>query len=144
MSSTVNNGILVDEAVQEQCRGRYVFKSLPPVKAKGYDKPVRILEPSDDTSGSAQKNKKNTVGFVGRAKEKWTILAIANNILDQVETNQNSIVFLTGESGMGKSALVSHVFEELKVKCKSENILATFAKSTSTETDQRIPLRCVK
>jgi hypothetical protein len=45
---------------------------------------------------------------------------------------------------MGKSALASHVFEELKAKCKSESIEATFAKSTSTETEQRIPLRCVK
>lgn len=140
MSSRVNRGILVDEAVHEQCRGRYSFKSLPPVKAKGYDKPVPILEPIDD-SGHNAKKKKSTIAFIGRRVEKRAILSIAQGILEEPEISQSSMVFLTGESGMGKSALAMNIMEEMKRKSVDESSIIVTARSTSTETEQRIPLR---
>jgi hypothetical protein len=103
MGSKVNKGILVDEAVHEQCRGtRYKFKSLPPVKAKGYDKPVPILVP-EEVSGSGSKRKKTTamVEFTGRKVEKRAIMSVAQGILEDPEASQSSMIFLTGESGYG-------------------------------------------
>lgn len=142
MSSKVNKGILVDEAVHEQCRGRYTFKSLPPVMAKGYDKPVPILEPLADT-GSQAKKKKSSIAFIGRKVEKRAILSIAQGILEEPETAQSSMIFLTGESGMGKSALAMNITEVLKKKSLDEHNVIITARSTSTETEQRIPLRYV-
>lgn len=141
MSSKVNNGILVDEAVHEQCRGRYTFKNLPPVKAKGYDKPVPILEPNAD-SGLHTKKRKSTISFVGRNVEKQAIHSIAKGILEEAATSKSSMIFLTGESGMGKSALALNVMEELKRSITDSNkkVIVT-ARSTSTETEHRIPLR---
>ena len=142
MSSKVNKGILVDEAVHEQCRGRYTFKSLPPVKAKGYDKPVPILEPVAD-SGNNAKKKKSSIAFIGRKVEKRAILSIAQGILEEPDISQSSMIFLTGESGMGKSALALNIMEELKRKSVDEKVIVVAARSTSTETEQRIPLRSV-
>lgn len=136
----MNNGILVDEAVREQCRGRYAFKSLPPVKAKGYDRPVPILEPIADT-GNAIKKKKSPITFIGRKVEKRAIMSVARGILEEPETSQSSMIFLTGESGIGKSALALNITEQMKKKSVDENNTIVTARSTSTETEQRIPLR---
>jgi chromosomal replication initiation ATPase DnaA len=140
MGSKVNKGILVDEAVHEQCRGRYTFKNLPPVKAKGYEKPVSILEPIAD-SGHPTKKRKSTVSFIGRKTEKRTILSIAQGILEEPERSQSSMIFLTGESGIGKSALAVSIMDELKKKSTEEGTVIIAARSTSTETEQKIPLR---
>lgn len=142
MGSKVNKGILVDEAVHEQCRGRYKFKSLPPVKAKGYDKPVPILEPIAD-SGQTTKKKKSSMAFIGRKAEKRAILSIAQGILEEPEISQSSMIFLTGESGIGKSAVAINIMDELKNKGVGEKKVIVTARSTSTETEQKIPLRYV-
>jgi AAA ATPase domain/Adenylate and Guanylate cyclase catalytic domain len=139
MSSKVNNGILVDEAVHEQCRGRYTFKNLPPVKAKGYDKPVPILEPNADC-GSHTKKRKSTISFVGRSVEKQAIHSIAKGIQEKLSHSKSSMIFLTGESGMGKSALALNVIEDLKKNCADSSKAIVTARSTSTETEHRIPL----
>lgn len=90
MSSKVNKGILVDEAVKEQADARFSFNSLPPVHAKGYDKPVPILEPYEVASSS--KKKKSSVPFIGRQIEKETISNIASAILKNPERTQSTMV----------------------------------------------------
>lgn len=140
MSSKENKGILVDEAVKEQCRGsRYTFNSLPPVKAKGYEKPVPILEPIVDSKSSSRK-KKSAVSFIGRSTEKNAIMSIARGILEEPECAHSTMIFLTGESGFGKTALAMHVLDELKETPNLQNSAIIVARSTSTETEQRIPL----
>ena len=64
MCSKVNKGILVDEAVQQQAGTRFSFISLPPVQAKGYSRPVPILEPIPATA--LNKKKKSSFPFIGR------------------------------------------------------------------------------
>jgi len=140
MGSKENQGILVDEAVGEQCREGYTFKRLPPVKAKGYAKPVPILEPIPE-SASKSKKKKSTVAFAGRKVEKRAILSVAHALLEEPEISQSSICFLSGESGSGKSRLAGNVIEELKKKSIEEKKTIITARSSSTETEQRIPLR---
>ena len=138
MGSKENQGILVDEAVGEQCREGYTFKRLPPVKAKGYEKPVPILEPIPD-SATKSKKKKSTLAFTGRKVEQRAILSVAQALPEEPERSQSAICFVSGESGSGKSRLVGNVLEELK-KNKEKKIIIT-ARSSSTETEQRIPLR---
>jgi chromosomal replication initiation ATPase DnaA len=138
MCSKENNGILVDEAVRAQAGTRFNFRSLPPVKAKGYDKPVPILEPLHSVE---KRKKKSSVSFVGRSAEKLAITSIAEKILGSPLHSQSSMVFLMGELGMGKSALALSVIVDVqKLAEDSKSIIAT-ARSTSTETEQRIPLR---
>lgn len=140
MSSKENNGILVDQAVHEQCRGRYTFKSLPPVKAKGYDKPVPILEPIADSCHS-NKKRKSPMTFVGRSVEKRAIFSIAKNVELDSLASKGTMIFLTGESGMGKSALAIHVMDSMKKESIDDKTTIAMARSNSTETEHRIPLR---
>jgi chromosomal replication initiation ATPase DnaA len=142
MSSKENNGILVDQAVHEQCRGKYTFKSLPPVKAKGYDKPVPILEPIAVSTGShSTKKRKSPMTFVGRSVEKSAIFSIAKTVEEDSEASKGTMIFLTGESGMGKSALAVHVMEVMKKQLLEEETIIAMSRSNSTETEHRIPLR---
>jgi len=139
MSSKVNNGILVDEAVQEQADARFAFNKLPPVQAKGYDKPVPILEPSEvDT----RKGRNKSVPFTGRKREKEVVMDIASDIL-QNPSSQSTMIFVMGESGMGKSALAISLLDDIKkIQAEKESVInVASARSTSTETEQRIPLR---
>lgn len=138
MSSKENRGILVDEAVKEQSDTRYSFHSLPPVEAKGYSKPVPILEP---LHALANKKKKSSFPFIGRKDEKLTITSLATNVLVGEKDRQSSMVFLMGESGVGKSALANIAIEEIKRISLNQSKITVSAKSTSTETEQRIPLR---
>jgi len=138
MSSKENKGILVDEAVRAQAGNRFAFKSLPPVQAKGYDKPVPILEPLHTVE---KRKKKSTVAFVGRQAEKLAITSIAQQILDAPLQSQSSMVFLMGELGMGKSALAISVMDSITILAESKKAIIATARSSSTETEQRIPLR---
>jgi hypothetical protein len=142
MSSKVNKGILVDEEVQMQADSRYSFNSLPPVMAKGYDKPVPILEPVE-SSVSANRRRKSSVPFVGRTMERETILNAASEMLEDACDKRSTMIFLFGESGMGKSFLGRVAVEEIKKRCSDVSKTVVSARSSSTETAQRIPLRYV-
>ena len=109
------------------------------MKAKGYDKPVPILEPSDAVA--VTKKKKSSFPFTGRKEEKKAILAAANAILEKPAGAQSSMVFLMGESGMGKSALANSACSDIKKLPIGKTKVIVTARSTSTETEQRIPLR---
>lgn len=142
MGSKVNKGILVDEAVREQAGNRFAFNNLPPVQAKGYDKPVPILEPSEVLA--AQKKKKSSYQFVGRKEEKSSITSVAKTMLQDPLNSQSSMVFLMADSGMGKTALATSVVEDIRNLCHDESSKKVVsARSMSTETEQRIPLRYV-
>jgi len=139
MGSKENNGILVDEAVGKQAGNRFSFKSLPPVSAKGYDKPVPILEPLAATT--ATRKKKQAYKFSGRTDEKGQIVNAANVILDHAPDSQSAMVFVSGESGVGKSALASSAVDEIVRRGQADgNHTVISARSSSNETAQRIPL----
>jgi class 3 adenylate cyclase len=142
MSSKVNKGILVDEEVRMQADSRYAFNSLPPVMAKGYDKPVPILEPFE-CAPSGNRRRRSSVPFVGRTLERETILNAASEMLTDTYDQQSKMLFLFGESGMGKSYLGRVSVEEIKKRCSDISKTIVSARSTSTETAQRIPLRYV-
>lgn len=139
MASKMNKGILVDEAVRAQAGSRFDFKSLPPIQAKGYDEPVTIFEP--DNLAASSKKKKSSVPFVGRREERNEIAAIAREIIEEPDPTRSSMVFLMGECGMGKSALGISILDEVKKEWAKTGHKVIAARSTTTETEQRIPLR---
>lgn len=139
MASKMNKGILVDEAVRAQAGSRFDFKSLPPIQAKGYDQPVTIFEP--DNLAASSKKKKSSVPFVGRREERNEIAAIAKEIIEEPDPIRSSMVFLMGECGMGKSALGISILDEVKKEWAKSGHKVIAARSTTTETEQRIPLR---
>ncbi len=55
----------------------------------------------------------------------------------------NSMVFLMGESGVGKSALAAAIVEEIRKEnsASEDKKIIVAARSTSDETQQRVPLR---
>lgn len=139
MSSKVNNGILVDEAVKDAADTKFSFKALTPVEAKGYDKPVTIFEPL--VSNTKKSRKTNlVVPFVGRSEEKSTVLDQAEKIFSCASDAKSSLVFLMGESGMGKTALSKSILEDLKRHGAKLSKSVFCSTSHSNETEQRIPL----
>jgi hypothetical protein len=100
MDSPMNDGLLVDEAVKSQAGARFEFRSLKPIKAKGYDKPVTIFEPVQAIS--TRKRGSALHKFTGRNEERNEILGCASQILDGPLSAQSSVINLIGESGIGK------------------------------------------
>lgn len=138
MSSKLNRGILLDEAVQAQADSRFEFKNLPPVTAKGYDKPVAVAEPIQ--SSTKNKKKKATVPFVGREEEKREIIAAADAILENRTMSQSSMIFLMGECGIGKTALAVAAIGDIKKRCVELDKKVFSARSRTSESEQRMPL----
>lgn len=131
-----NKGILVDENVRNQAIGRFAFRSLQPIEAKGYDRPVAVLEPVH----AIQVRSVRTSAFIGRQSEKGVLLGIANEILDNPFKPQASVVTLIGETSIGKSALGNSVMNEIKAICLRRKRHLVSLRSISTEDQQRIPL----
>jgi hypothetical protein len=136
MHSKNNNGILVDEAIQAHADSRYAFKRLPPVEAKGYDKPVIIFEPLHAV------NKKRSVahGFIGRHKDVAELTDVAKSIMRDPDDSSTVIGFIIGEPGIGKTALGLKVYEEMKLYASLHHQKIVYYRSTSNETEQRVPL----
>ena len=96
MESKGNNGILVDESVRALCSGSFVFRNLPSVTAKGYDRPVEIAEPLHKVS--AKRKKGPAFPFVGRQEEKSEIFLRAMKVLDDAASSA-VVIGLMGEAG---------------------------------------------
>ncbi|KAL3918405.1 MAG: hypothetical protein SGILL_004251, partial [Bacillariaceae sp.] len=139
MDSALNESVLVDENVRNQARGKVAFRSLPPIKAKGYDKPVVILEPVHLLS-TRPARKIIPTKFVGREDEKMAIVGFAHAILNDPLNPQASIVNIVGDSGIGKSALLASAMKDIKKACSARSKDLVVLRSTSTEDQQRIPL----
>ena len=138
MESPMNKGMLVDEAVRTQADARYAFRSLPPVQAKGYDKPVSICEPLHVLSSNRKKGA--FFPFTGRQDERKEIFGVACEIMDAPHAAPSSVINLIGESGIGKSALGIAVINQVKLECLKRKKKLVVSRSTSTESEQRIPL----
>lgn len=139
MTCSINNGILVNEEVQSQTDARFEFRSLNPIKTKGYDKPVPTLEPLRATQSSSRKRSSYQIKLTGRQEEKEEILGFAKEILDNT-VSESSVIGLIGESGIGKSALGLSVMKEVKIECLRRKMNVINLRSTSRESEQRIPL----
>ena len=139
MYSPKNNGVLVDEAVQKNAHSRFAFNSLPPVKAKGYDRPVIIFEPLHEV---IPRKRGVSHGFIGRKQDVKDLTDVAKSVMEGPEA-KTMMAFIIGDAGMGKTALGLSISDEMKKYTAFTKKRFIFARSTSTETEQRIPLRYV-
>jgi hypothetical protein len=139
MDSPMNSGLLVDENVRTQSSGKYAFRSLQPVRAKGYDRPVGILEPVHAMS-SRLARKIKMAKFVGRDNERKAIVGFAQSILDNPINPHASVVNVVGDCGIGKSALCVSALSDIKSLCWNRKTILVILRSSSTEDQQRIPL----
>ena len=134
MGSTQNPGILVDDAVRMMADRSYGFNALPPVKAKGYSEPVPIFEPLSPLERSWGRVQPN---FVGRKKELKEIMGIARDMV--LKQCKPKILFLSAESGMGKSTLVVHAIEHIRKMIGSSRHRLIVAKHVSNESEMLVP-----
>eukprot|EP00980_Cylindrotheca_fusiformis_P021436 scaffold8301_cov184-Cylindrotheca_fusiformis.AAC.4 len=104
MQSSMNNGILVDGEVGAQADATYAFRSLQPIKTKGYDKPVPTLEPLHAIQQGRRRGS-SVIAFTGRQEEKNEIIGFAKEILVDPVSAPSSVIGLIGESGIGKILL---------------------------------------
>jgi class 3 adenylate cyclase len=137
MHAKTNNGILVDEVTQAHADSRFAFKRLHPVEAKGYEKPVVIFEPLH-----AVNSKKRIVsqGFVGRQRDVTQLMSVAKSIMEDPDFSSTIMSFIIGEPGIGKTALAMKVYDEIKLFANLNHRKVLLCRSTSSETEQRIPL----
>lgn len=106
MCNKSNPGILVDETVKVKSNER-PFKSLAPIKAKGYDNLVKIYSPNMNV----RKAWREIDDFVGREEEIEGLMENAEAVMNR---KMSTIVFTSAPYGIGKSCLVGfydwHVF----------------------------------
>lgn len=134
MGSSQNPGILVDDAVRMMADRSYGFNALPPVKAKGYSEPVPIFEPLSPLERSWGRVQPN---FVGRKRELKEIIGIARDIV--LKQSKPKMLFLSAESGMGKSTLVVHAIEHIRKMLGSSRHRLIVAKHVSNESELLVP-----
>lgn len=134
MSSPKNPGILVDYAVRMAADRSYAFNALPPVKAKGYSEPVPIFEPLSPLERSWGRVQPN---FVGRKEEIMCLKGMAREMA--LTQCPSKIVYITGESGMGKSTLVVHAIEHVRKLMSATRRRVIVTKHVSKESDLLVP-----
>ncbi|CAB9531347.1 cyclase type 10 [Seminavis robusta] len=138
MASKSNPGILVDEAVKNKA-GERPFKSLPPVKAKGYDDLVKIYNPNENVR-KAWKNV--SAEFVGRQQEVESLMITAKSVME--ESYASKTVFISGPYGIGKSYLISHIAEEIEHYIKAQKAPHHMSRLVFCEDDSFRPFSIVR
>jgi Adenylate and Guanylate cyclase catalytic domain len=123
MAHVRNPGILVDEAIQMRA-GRRPFRSLCPIRAKGYRNYVRIFIPE-----TTQRSEWKACGgdFVGRVEELATLISTSKDIIFESTGNSHNLrtkdmgraasrmTFVEGPYGIGKSCLLDRAAEEVEL-----------------------------
>ncbi|KAI9359979.1 hypothetical protein DFJ73DRAFT_900484, partial [Zopfochytrium polystomum] len=101
--------ICCDEASFEESRHWFKFDtSLPSAKLKGWNEPIPVFMPLSEMDNWQKSTiNKSSSRLVGRTGE---VEMIEQSINKWALGEPNQIAFFVGKSGMGKSALVEHMF----------------------------------
>jgi len=137
MSQKNHPGVMVDNEVRLKATG-VNFISFPPVQAKGYSDPVPVFKPL--TAKEARWGKVNPK-FVGREKEMKAVCKLALGMTK--EKCPSKILFLSGESGSGKSAFVVHAIAKARTVLMKNRRSAVITRNISSEGDSLVPFRSV-
>ena len=138
MCSPQNKGILVDEAVQLQAYGQYLFQNLPSIKAKGYSDLVPTFRPIQRITNN-RRDQSNS--FIKRKEHCRRFIKVAENIMDEMMPSQTQTIFLYGEQGTGKSSLLQNFSEDLKECCSQRNKNLILEKFAIIEKEKMAPFR---
>ena len=135
MANKANKGFLVDEEVRRKASNRG-FEGLAPVKAKGYKQLVPIFEPVQQ-----HRNSWGSQGadFVGRKAEIDQILKRSEEVIDA--SASTAMVWVSAESGYGKSALLAHAIEKVQDLCSSKSATHVILCHVCSDADSFQPLR---
>jgi tetratricopeptide (TPR) repeat protein/class 3 adenylate cyclase len=92
--------ILTDTYLWQEMNSKYDFDYLGSLNMKGIDIPLRYyrLSRSSQDKSWHQENR-----FVGRKEE---VASIRTLVSDSIQTKENSIIYVSGDAGIGKSRLV--------------------------------------
>ena len=104
----------MDEEVRRKASNRG-FEGLAPVKAKGHKALVPIFAPMLHHRNSWVQG----TDFVGRTAEVKQILKLAEDVIDA--SASTAMVWVSAESGYGKSALLSFATEKVQDLCSSKS-----------------------
>ena len=117
--------ILVTERVERAAAGHYAFRSLGSIALKGKGEPLPIFAPlAVDNSWLAVEQEP----LVGREKEQRTLAAV----LDRAQAGTGQVLFLLGEAGVGKSALVRHLLHQARERGWNTQLSACLSYGQST------------
>ncbi len=100
--------VLTDERTAFKAKSTVITVAKEPIKVKGKEKPINISE----VRGRKEKAERRVHSVYGREKEKESILAI----IDRTLKDGRQLVSISGEAGMGKSALLSFLMGEAESK----------------------------
>jgi Adenylate and Guanylate cyclase catalytic domain len=116
MANKQNHGFLVDECVKKQALRRK-FHALQPIEAKGYTDLVPIFEPINQGT-RRWKDAAAMHLFVGREKETNELIGLAENVIAH---GSSKLVFITANSGIGKSATLARACSKVEELCKTNS-----------------------
>lgn len=130
-----NPGILIDHAVRMLANVAYAFNALEPIEAKGYSKAVPIYEPLSPFCRSWGRVSPN---FVGRTAH---IIALSEKARDVFlsPTSDPSMIFLCGDSGMGKSTTMNYALEHIRRTIKPSRRQFVLAHHSCEESHVNLP-----
>jgi tetratricopeptide (TPR) repeat protein/class 3 adenylate cyclase len=107
LMSRANAGeVLADIYLWQEMQANYDFDYLGTLNLKGFDLPLRyysLSRPSKDKTWHHESR------FVGREEE---IFAIRNTVDRSFENNQNTIIYVSGDAGIGKTRLVKEALAQ--------------------------------
>ena len=99
--------VLVSESTYRQCEPQFTWEKLGEITAKGFSQPMAVYRPLaarlDSESMVQLEIFGNAIPLVGRDEE----LDILKQHVELVKLGQGGVVFLTGEVGIGKQALIT-------------------------------------
>ena len=106
--------ILISASTQRQVKGAFTLKRMPPMMVKGKSEPVQTYEVVDeaplDLGGATAEFNGLTIPLAARGAELRSI----QNAFEGCETfGESNTVLITGEQGIGKSALAFEFIDRL-------------------------------
>jgi predicted ATPase/class 3 adenylate cyclase len=108
MQSAAAGQVLVSRPVQKAAAGRYTFRSLGSLAVKGKEEPITILEPlAPQESRPAAAADQH---LVGRVEERQSL----DGLIAAVAAGQGRVLLVVGEAGVGKSALVRYLLQQVR------------------------------
>ncbi len=125
MQAAAEGQVLVTRRVQKAAGGRYAFRSLGSLALKGKAEPIPIFAP---LAAEGDWMAVEEGPLVGREAEQRSIAAV----MDRVDAGQGQVLFLLGEAGVGKSALVRHILHQTRARGWNTQLSACLSYGQST------------
>lgn len=135
MSHKENKGFLVDEEVKRKASNRG-YEALAPIRAKGYQSLVPIFQPMLQHRRAWGSDRDH---FVGRVSEVKQILKLSEDLIATSESAKT--VWISSESGFGKSSLLAHATEQIQEQCSAKAATHVILCHVCSDADSLQPLR---